>query len=390
MIQREIVSAINRLSKSFRVLTITGPRQSGKTTLVKALFPDMPYVSLEEPDIRQIAINDPRGFLSNYGKGAVLDEVQHTPELFSYIQSIVDSDRDARFVLTGSSNFLLMERISQTLAGRTAVFKLLPFSIFELKSGGIEISDYETLIHTGHYPRIYDRGIPPTDFYPSYIQTYLERDVRTLKNIGDLNSFVQFLQLCAGRIGQLVNYSSLAADAGISPNTAKAWLSVLEASYVIYRLQPYHRNFSKRVVKSPKLYFFDTGVACSLLGILKKEQVFSHYLKGALFENLILNELLKRRFNQGKRNTCYFWRDSREHEIDCLDTDQDVLTPIEIKSGKTVSESYFSNMKYWRKLAGAPSDTGGVVFGGDQSIQLSSGNLISWRELDLIWGRENG
>ena len=282
MIERTLTAKIVALAQKFQVITLTGPRQAGKTTLVRAAFPGLPYASLEEPDVRQIALTDPRGFLSNYPAGAVLDEVQNTPDLFSYIQRLVDEDRQVRFVLTGSSNFLLMEKISQTLAGRTAVVYLLPFSFAELAPGA-EL--YESLIFKGRYPRVFDRDMAPTDFYPAYIQTYVERDVRLLKNIGDSNAFIQFIRLCAGRIGQLLNYASLASDAGISPNTAKAWLSILESSYILYRLQPYYRNFSKRLVKSPKLYFHDTGVACSLLGIRDENQVNLHYMKGALFEN---------------------------------------------------------------------------------------------------------
>jgi predicted AAA+ superfamily ATPase len=282
MIERTLAAKMISLAQKFQVITLTGPRQSGKTTLVKAVFSTLPYISLEEPDIRQFALTDPRGFLSNYPTGVILDEIQNTPELFSYIQGIVDDNRQVQFILTGSSNFLLMEKISQTLAGRTAVLHLLPFSFQELEPLA---EQYESLIFKGQYPRIYDRDIAPTDFYPSYIQTYVERDVRLMKNIGDINTFIQFTSLCAGRIGQLLNYTSLASDAGISPNTAKSWLSILESSYIVYRLQPYHRNFNKRLVKSPKLYFYDTGVACSLLGIHEEDQVRLHYLKGSLFEN---------------------------------------------------------------------------------------------------------
>ena len=305
MIERALSTKIVALSKKFQVITLTGPRQSGKTTLVKAAFSSLPYVSLEEPDIRQIAINDPRGFLSNYPTGAVLDEIQHTPELFSYIQSIVDQNRKLQFILTGSSNFLLMEKISQTLAGRTAILHLLPFSFEELPP--TKSDSYESLIFKGQYPRIYDRDIAPMDFYPSYIQTYVEKDVRLIKNIGDINTFIQFTQLCAGRVGQLLNYTGLASDTGISPNTAKAWLSILESSYIVYRLQSFHKNFNKRLIKSPKLYFYDTGVACSLLGLRDENQVNLHYAKGALFENLIINEFIKRKFNRGERRQPYFW-----------------------------------------------------------------------------------
>ena len=384
MIERTLTQKIIALAQKFQVITLTGPRQSGKTTLVKAAFPALPYVSLEEPDIRQIALTDPRGFLSNYPLGAILDEVQNTPELFSYIQSIVDDDRKAQFILTGSSNFLLMEKISQTLAGRTAILNLLPFSFTELKNIIPPLDQYESLIFKGQYPRIYDRDLAPTDFYPSYIQTNVERDVRMMKNIGDINSFIRFIQLCAGRTGQLLNYTSLANDAGISPNTAKAWISVLESSYILYRLQPFHRNFNKRLVKSPKLYFYDTGVACSLLGIQDEKQVYSHYLRGALFENLVINEFIKRNFHQGQRHYPYFWQDSRGKEIDCLLVDGEEIVPVEIKAGKTISNSYFANLKYWRQLAKMPEDRGYVVYGGEQSLQTNIGSFISWRHLDRV------
>lgn len=381
MIERTLASKVTSLAQKFQVITLTGPRQSGKTTLVRATFPDLPYVSLEEPDIRQIALTDPRGFLSNYPNGVILDEIQNTPELFSYIQRIVDENRQIQFILTGSSNFLLMEKISQTLAGRTAVLHLLPFSLQELEP----LADsYENLIFKGQYPRIYDRAIPPTDFYPSYIQTYVDRDVRMIKNIGDINAFIQFTQLCAGRIGQPLNNASLANDAGISPNTAKSWLSILESSYILYRLQPYHRNFNKRLIKSPKLYFYDTGVACSLLGIREQEQVNLHYMKGSLFENLILTEFIKRSFNRGENRQPYYWQDNHGKEIDCLLVNGEGVTAVEIKSGKTISTSYFENLNYWRSLAALPENQEYVVYGGDQSMQTSAGTLISWKNLDRI------
>jgi hypothetical protein len=341
----------------------------------------LPYVSLEEPDIRQIALTDPRGFLSNYPNGVILDEIQNTPELFSYIQRIVDENRQIQFILTGSSNFLLIEKISQTLAGRTAVLHLLPFSLQELE---LLADSYENLIFKGQYPRIYDRTIPPPDFYPSYIQTYVDRDVRMIKNIGDINAFIQFTQLCAGRIGQPLNYASLANDAGISPNTAKSWLSILESSYILYRLQPYHRNFNKRLVKSPKLYFYDTGVACSLLGIREQEQVNLHYMKGSLFENFILNEFIKRSFNRGENRLPYYWQDNHGKEIDCLLVNGERVIAVEIKSGKTMSTSYFENLIYWRSLTALPESQQYVVYGGDQSIQTGAGILISWKDLDRI------
>lgn len=384
MIERTVTQKLIALSQKYQVITLTGPRQSGKTTLVREAFSSLPYASLEEPDIRQIALSDPRGFLSNYENGAVLDEVQNAPDLFSYIQSIVDRNRKAQFILTGSSNFLLMEKVSQTLAGRTAVLHLLPFSRIELEKGGFSFDDYEDLLFKGQYPRIYDRDIAPPNFYPAHIQTYVERDVRMMKNIGDANAFIQFVQLCAGRTGQLLKYTSLANDAGISPNTAKSWISILEASYILYRLQPYHKNFNKRLVKSPKLYFYDTGLACSLLGIRDESQVHLHYMKGALFENLVINEFIKQSFHQGERRFPYFWQDSRGKEIDCLLVAGEAITPVEIKSGKTISTSYFENLKYWRQLAGMAKDQGYVVYGGNQSMQTNQGSLTSWKDMDRI------
>jgi predicted AAA+ superfamily ATPase len=381
MIERTLTSKMIALAQKFQVITLTGPRQSGKTTLVRAAFPNLPYVSLEEPDIRQIALTDPRGFLSNYPAGAILDEIQNTPDLFSYIQSVVDENRQSQFILTGSSNFLLLEKISQTLAGRTAILNLLPFSLEELRPGP---EPYESLIFKGQYPRIYDRAIDPIDFYPAYIQTYVERDVRLLKNIGDINAFIQFTQLCAGRIGQLLNYTGLANDAGISPNTAKSWISILESSYILYRLQPFHHNLNKRLVKSSKLYFYDTGVACSLLGLRDESQVSLHYMKGALFENLIINEFIKRKFHRGEQPQLYFWQDSQGKEIDCLLVAGEKIVPVEIKSGRTLANSYFDNLNYWLPLAAVPDVQGYVVYGGEQSMQTSAGTFISWRHLDRI------
>lgn len=381
MITRTLASKAIALAQKFPVLTITGPRQSGKTTLVKATFSSLPYVSLEDPDVRQLALTDPRGFLSNYPSGAILDEIQNTPDLFSYLQGLVDENQQIRFILTGSSNILLMEKISQTLAGRTAVLNLLPFSFAELGSSGI---DYESMIFKGLYPRIYDRDIAPTDFYPAYIQTYVERDVRLIKNIGDINAFIQFTRLCSGRVGQVLNYASLASDAGISPNTAKAWLSILETAYILYRLQPYYRNFNKRIIKSPKLYFYDTGVACSLLGIRNESQVNLHYLKGALFENMVINEFIKRYFHRGENHLPYFWKDNHGIELDCLMVSGENIIPVEIKSGKTASTSYFDNLKYWRRMTLSPMDQGYVVYGGNQSMHTSAGEMVSWRELESI------
>ncbi|MCK5838673.1 MAG: ATP-binding protein, partial [Bacteroidales bacterium] len=328
MIKREITKKIREVAKYFPVISITGPRQSGKTTLARNEFSDLPYVSLEESDNRRYAQSDPRGFLSEYKEGAVFDEVQHVPELFSYLQSVVDeTDLTGRFILTGSQNFLLLEKITQSLAGRVGVFKLLPFSLPELNRANINIDDALSYIFNGSYPRCYDKNIPPGIYFPSYIQTYIDRDVRQIKNITDLNLFSRFIRLCAARTGQLLNLSSIATDCGISHSTARSWLSILEASYIIYLLKPHHSNFNKRLVKMPKLYFYDSGLLCSLLGIININQLRTHYLRGGLFENMVISEILKYYFNRGIEPPVYFWRDKHGHEIDCLIDMGDDLLP---------------------------------------------------------------
>lgn len=381
MIPRETAKIINRLRKQFPVITLTGPRQSGKTTLLRSIYTDIPYVSLEDIDVRNAVINDPRGFLNNFTKGAVLDEIQRTPELFSYIQGLVDKNKEIHFVLSGSQNFLLLENISQTLAGRAAILKLLPFSISELQNDKLVPDTYEQLIFKGMYPGIYDRAIDPEFFYPSYISTYIERDVRQIKNIENLNSFTNFLRLCAGRAGQIINLNSIATDAGISPNTAKSWLSILEASYIIYFLQPYYNNFNKRIIKSPKLYFYDTGLACSLLGIASANQVKTYHSKGALFENLIITDLLKTRLHNGIDPRFYFWQNKTKQEIDLIIDRPDGPLPYEIKSGMTMNDNYFTNLKYWQKLSGEKAENLNVIYGGDTDLNTSSGNYISWKSI---------
>ena len=385
MIKREIANIITDLRDKFPVITLTGPRQSGKTTLLRSIYNDIPYVNLENIDIRSNAIKDPRGFLSNFPQGAVLDEAQRAPELFSYIQGIVDEKKEVHFVLSGSQNFLLLQSITQSLAGRAAILKLLPFGLSELSAEGISFAIYEEAIYKGLYPGIYDREIEPSYFYPSYISTYLEKDVRQIKNIENLNSFSNFLQLCAGRAGQLLNLNSLATDAGISPNTAKSWLSILEASYIIYYIQPYHNNYNKRIIKAPKLYFYDTGLVCSLVGISSPQQVNTYYSKGALFENMIINELLKNKIHNGQVPRFYFWQNKTKQEIDLIVDTANKPVPVEIKSGMTMSDSYFSNLKYWQKLTGEESKNMNVVYGGDINLSTSNGSYISWRSLNKIF-----
>lgn len=383
MIQRSIAAKINALREKFPVVTLTGARQTGKTTLLKSLYSDLPYVNLEDIDNRNLASTDPRGFLSNFPKGAVIDEVQQVPTLFSYIQQIVDS-KQIHFALSGSQNFQLLQNITQSLAGRTAIFNLLPLSYIELSDGKYTFDSYEDIVFKGGYPRLYDKSIEPIDFYPNYISTYIERDVRQIKNIDNLTSFALFVQLCAGRCGQLINFQSLATDAGISPNTAKAWLSVLEASYIIYLHKPHYKNFNKRLVKSPKLYFYDTGLACSLLQIHSKEQLNTHYLKGNLFENYVVNECMKGYFNRGIKPPLYFWQSNSQKEIDMLVDTGMALLPFEIKSSKTRNPHLLDNLHYWKKLNDTSVQYLNVIYGGDEDVKTSDGNFISWRNIPLL------
>lgn len=385
MIQRELSGKIIDLREKFPILTLTGPRQTGKTTLLKSIYKNIPYVSLEDIDTKQLAQEDPRGFLENYPNGAVIDEIQNVPELFSYVQGIVDS-KDIHFALTGSQNFQLIEKITQSLAGRTASLKLLPFSYDELTAGNrFAFDNYENIVFKGGYPRIYDKNIDPIDFYPNYISSYIERDVRQIKNIGNLNAFTTFIKLCAGRTGQIINVQNLASDASISPNTAKAWLSILEASYVIYLYHPHFKNFNKRLVKSPKLYFYDTGLACNLLNLENVKQFESHYLKGNLFENYVINELIKNRFNAGKAANLYFWQSKEKKEIDVIIDKGESLFPIEIKSSKTRLPNLLTNLQYWKKLNKLENSNNlNLVYGGNEDVKTSNGNFVSWRNINRL------
>jgi len=383
MIHRELSDKIIQLRQKFPVVTLTGPRQTGKTTLLKTIYSDLPYVSLEELDNRTFATSDPRGFLSNFQSGAFIDEIQHVPNLFSYIQGLVDS-KDVQFALSGSQNFQLIEGITQSLAGRTAILKLLPLTYQEILSSGVEFENFEEAVFKGAYPRIFDKNIEPIDFYPNYITAYIERDVRQIKNIENLALFSDFVKLCAGRIGQVLNIQTLANDAGISPNTAKSWLSVLEASYVIYTIKPHHNNFNKRITKSPKLYFYDTGLACSLLGLTTSNQLVSFYGKGNLFENYVMNEFLKIEFNAGRKSNIYFWQNKTKKEIDILLDSGENIQPFEIKSSKTRNANLFENLLYWSKQAGISSIDLTVVYGGDEDFKTSQGNFLSWRNISNL------
>lgn len=377
MIKRDIELKVRQLAEKFPVVTITGPRQSGKSTLLKSLFPEYRYVSLENLDVRAFASEDPKGFLNTYESKVIIDEAERVPSLFSYLQTHIDeSGQVGMYMLAGSRNFHLMDAIDQSLAGRTAILKLLPFSRHELKEADSLNPNINSQIFTGFYPRIYDRDIDPNDYYPSYIATYVERDVRSILNVTNLVGFTRFIRLCAGRIGQLLNKASLATEAGITIPTVDSWLSVLEASYILYRLEPNYNNYNKRIVKTPKLYFYDTGLACSLLGITSAEQLDSHFLRGGLFENLVINQFIKDSYNKGVNPNLTFWRDSTGLEVDLVETKGIDQFGYEIKSGSTYNASYFNGLKKWGDLSKTPSDRLTVIYGGDEKLQTSSGLVL--------------
>jgi len=382
MIPRLAQTTAQRLAQGLPILTITGPRQSGKTTLARTLFADRPYVSLEDPEHREFAHSDPRGFLARFREGAVIDEAQHVPALFSYLQALLDERRRmGDFILIGSQQFGSMARIGQSLAGRVGRLELLPFSAAELAAAGWLPADLDTLLWQGGYPPLYDRPLSPNDWFPNYIATYLERDVRQLIQVRDLTRFQRFVRLCAARTGQLLNLSALAADSGISHTTAREWLTVLEASYLVWRLLPYHHNFGKRLVKTPKLYFLDTGLAAALLGIREAGTLGIHAQRGALFETWVVSELIKQRFNAGRPPDLYFWRDNTGNEVDVLFASGTRLQPIEIKSGATFVHEWLKALHRWQGYAGDETWPGWLIYGGEDSYQREQTEIRSWRSL---------
>lgn len=386
LINRTIENVLHELSGEYPVITITGPRQSGKTTLCRMVFDKKPYANLESPDVRQFAEDDPRGFLAQYPDGAILDEIQRAPDLVSYIQPLVDEDpREGLFLLTGSQQFEVTNTINQSLAGRTALVRLLPFSMEEVRTA-VSLPDADTLIYRGFYPRIWDKQLNPVQALGDYFETYIERDLRQLISIKDLNLFQRFMKLCAGRTGQLLNVNSLANDTGISHTTARSWISILEASYIIFLLQPYHRNVSKRLVKSPKLYFYDVGLAAYLLGIENALHVSRDPLRGSLFENMVIVELLKHRFNQGRRSNLYFYRDSKGNEVDLLLVNGSEIFPIEIKAGMTITREYFKGLRHIAKVFpnGIPNGSG-LVYAGDEKQQRTDTLIVSYSQLNDLF-----
>ena len=385
MISRSISEKILQLAQKFPVISLTGPRQSGKTTLIRNLFPDYTYVSLENPSHRKAAQEAPQAFIRQHTQGLIIDEAQYVPEIFSYVQLEADENRrNGEFILSGSQHFLMMEKITQSLAGRVAIFNLLPFSLQELKATPHDYDSYFPYVFKGLFPRIYDQDISPNDYYPNYIQTYIERDARQIVNITDLGVFQSFIQLCAGRTGQLFNQREIGRLVGIDQKTARRWLSILETGFQAFTLRPYFRNFNKRIIKTPKLYFWDTGLACSLLGIQSQEELLYHHARGALFENFIIVEMIKQFYNRGIRPNVYFWRDHAGHEIDLLFDIGGKLYPMEIKSGQTYQHDYFKGLRYFQKVSQADPGDSFLIYGGDLNLDDERAKVRSWSRLPEI------
>lgn len=383
-LKRFIEPHLKRLSTQYPVITITGPRQSGKTTLCQKVFPDKEYISLEKIEIRNLAKADPNQFLRRLAKGAILDEIQRVPELTSYLQEIVDSTREkGLFILTGSQNFEVMSNISQSLAGRTAILKLLPFSYGELYGEKKKSPQLNSLLYKGFYPRIYHDKLNPTEAYSFYTSTYVERDLRDLLNVKNLYLFEKFLKLCAGRTGQILNISNLASDTGINHNTAHHWLSILEASYIITLLQPHYKNFNKRLIKSPKMYFWDTGLAAFLLNIENENQLENSPFKGSLFETFVITELMKQRLHNIKTNNLFFWRDNTGHELDFIMEKGKDLIPGEIKTGETVAEDFFKNIIFYKTINPAVNKAY-LIYGGNKAFQREGTEGIGFAGIEGI------
>lgn len=382
MIERHAAATLRELAAGYPVVTVVGPRQAGKTTLVRSTFPDRTYVSLEDLDEREAAVVDPRGFLARFPDGAVLDEVQNAPELLSYLQGRVDEDRrTGLFILTGSQQLGVLAGVSQTLAGRAAILPLLGFTLDELTAAHVPVRSLPDLLFGGLYPPIYDRHLEPSVWYGNYVQTYVERDVRQMINVRDLRAFQTFIRMCAARCGQLVNLSALGNDCGITYNTAKAWLSVLEASYLVHVLLPHHGNFGKRLVKTPKLYFLDPGLAAWLLRIESREALETHAMRGPLFESWVVSELLKARFNRGRASNLYFWRSRGGHEVDALVDRGATIDPVEMKAGQTLNADFFSGLQRWVDVAGPTAGTPWLVYGGNERRQQNDVEVVGWRHI---------
>lgn len=387
MIPRDIAHEALQSAMEYPVLTITGPRQAGKTTLARMTFPDKPYVSLEDPDVRFAAETDPRGFLKPLRDGCVLDEVQRVPSLLSYLQGIVDEKRrNGRFIITGSHQPELHSAIAQSLAGRTAMLSLWPFSLPELRRfGGSEQLGPFDLVFKGFFPRLHRENLEPRRFFNGYLQTYVERDVRALIQLRDLSQFQKFLMLLAGRIGNVVNLASLGNDVGVSGTSIRSWLSVLEASYVLFRLPPFFENIGKRVIKSPKVYMTDVGLASYLLGIQSGEQASRDPLRGSLYENMLIAEIAKGAMNKGVRPELYFFRDSHGNEVDLLIREGGMITPVEIKSGATFSTEFIKGIERFRALRIKRVRPGFVLYDGEKRLEVNGVSIFNPLEVDNLW-----
>ncbi|MBI4653157.1 ATP-binding protein [Candidatus Kuenenbacteria bacterium] len=384
-IKRDAQKIIQKLIRQYPAIVLTGPRQSGKSTLAKHLLPNVIYASLEDLDEREFARSDPRGFLKRFEQGGIIDEIQKSPELMSYLQSFLDNKKKkAPIILTGSAQLTLLANVSQTLAGRTAIIELLPLSYQELKKSNIIPASLNKLFLKGFYPRLYKEKINQSDWYQDYVKTYIERDLRDLLKIHNLGTFQRFLKMCAGRAGQILNLSSLANDCGISHSTALAWLNILEATYIIFRLEPHYKNFSKRLIKSPKLFFYDTGLLCFLLGAQSAVELETHLFRGAIMENWVAIELIKTRYNIHKSKNCYFWRDNKGNEIDFIIEHGQKLIPIEIKSGLTVASDFLKNIAYWSKLAGNLAEKGYLIYGGEVDQFRANINILGWKSIEKM------
>lgn len=385
MITRTLSARLLEIAEKYPIIGILGPRQSGKTTLARDLFPNYDYVSLESLDNREEAINDPRSFLSAHKPPVILDELQNTPDIFSYLQEVVDlSGKTGQYVITGSQNFTLNEKISQTLSGRIYLAQLPTLTLTELANANITYDDWQDYAFKGSYPRVYDKNLTPQQWYPSYIQTYLERDVRDLKNVTDLTEFQTFLKFCAGRGGQELVVTSISDQMGLSPNTIKAWISILEASQLVHLLRPYYRNLNKRLVKMPKLYFMDTGLMIFLLGITAPDQLETHPLKGNIFENLVVSEILKSKTNLGQTDLGYFVRDRNGNEVDYVQEKRGELFYTEIKAAKTFAPDFLKGINYWSAIETATQPNNSVVYAGEGNKTISGVNIVNWKNLDPI------
>jgi predicted AAA+ superfamily ATPase len=380
MIERDIAPKVKEALAKYPIVAVTGPRQSGKTTLCKMLFPHYRYVNLEDISLRQFAKIDPKGFLETYQGGVIIDEIQYVPDLFSYLQVYTDQrNKNGEYLITGSQNFLMLEKITQSLAGRISIFNLLPFSFSELSDSDFTLPNWEEYLLYGSYPRKWLNKIDATDFYENYIQTYVERDVRLIKNILDLDLFQKFIFLLAGRVGQAFNQSSLGVELGLDNKTINAWMTLLEVSFIAFRLKPYYNNFNKRVIKTPKVYFYDTGLLAFLLGIRDKPTLDIHYSKGALFENMVLLERIKHAWNTKTREKFYFWRDTRGNEVDILIEDGVKLTALEVKSGKTIHKDFFKGLNHFKGLK--PDADFCLVYGGTEVQQRKEATVTGFNGL---------